>query len=50
MSLKKISIVFIYDNVELLSTSYYGDLFYGYMDGDKENGRLFRGKWNKGKI
>ena len=38
----------VYDNVDLLSTSYYGDLFYAYNDGDKENGRLFRGRWNKG--
>ena len=37
-----------YDNVELLSTSYYGDLFYAYNNGDKENGRLFRGRWNNG--
>jgi hypothetical protein len=40
----------IYDNLELLSKSFYGDLFYAYNDGDKENGRLFRGKWNKGLI
>ena len=38
----------IYDEIELLSTSYYGDLFYAYKNGDKENGRLFRGRWNKG--
>jgi hypothetical protein len=37
-----------YDNVELLSRSYYGDLFYAYNNGDIENGRLFRGRWNKG--
>lgn len=38
----------VYDNIDLLSTSNYGDLFYAYNDGDKENGRLFRGRWNKG--
>jgi len=37
-----------YDEIELLSTSYYGDLFYAYKNGDKINGRLFRGRWNKG--
>ena len=39
----------VYDNVDLLSTSHYGDLFYAYNNNDKENGgRLFRGRWNKG--
>lgn len=37
------------DNVDLLSKSHYGDLFYGYNNGDKENGRLFLGQWNQGK-
>lgn len=37
-----------YDHIELLSITYYGDLFYAYMDGDKGDGRLFKGKWNKG--
>jgi len=37
-----------FDVVELLSLNYYGDLFYGYMEGNKEYGRLFKGRWNKG--
>lgn len=39
----------MYNHVELLSTSYHGDLFYAYMEDNKLNGRLFKGKWNKGK-
>jgi hypothetical protein len=37
-----------YDNIELLSKSSFGDLFYAYNNGDKDYGRLFRGKWNEG--
>lgn len=38
-----------YDKLELLSTGFYGDLFYAYnKNTGKENGRLFRGRWNKG--
>ena len=33
-----------YDYVEVLSLSHYGDLFYAYNNGDKHNGRLFRGR------
>lgn len=40
----------LYDNVDLLSKSYFGDLFYAYDDDKRECGRLFRGKWNKGII
>jgi len=36
----------IYDKIDLLSKSFYGDLFYAYNDNDKENGILFKGKWN----
>jgi hypothetical protein len=39
-----------WDFIELLSTSYYGDLFYAYNNGDKEHGILYRGRWNKGII
>ena len=39
----------VFDNIDLLSKSHYGDLFYGYNNGDKENGRLFLGRWNEGK-
>jgi hypothetical protein len=38
-----------WDNVELLSRTFYGDLFYAWMDGKKDNGVLFKGKWNSGK-
>jgi hypothetical protein len=37
-----------YKNIELLSKSYYGDLFYAYNDDKIEDGRLFRGRWNDG--
>jgi len=36
-----------YKNLELLSISFYGDLFNGYND-VKKDGRLFRGRWNDG--
>lgn len=39
---KKIDI-FEWDNVDLLSISFYGDLFYAYQNGNKENGRLYKG-------
>ena len=39
-----------YDKIELLSKSYYGDLFYCYNEYDKHNGLLFRGKWNQGRL
>lgn len=34
-----------WDNIELLSVRYDGDLFYCYNDGDKYNGRLYKGRW-----
>ena len=36
-----------YDNVELLSLGHYGDLFYAYNNGQKENGRLFKGRYSE---
>lgn len=38
-----------YKHIELISTSYFGDLFYAYND-DKFQGRLFKGKWNYYKV
>ncbi len=35
--------IFEWDNVELLSISFYGELFYAYQNGNKENGRLYKG-------
>ena len=40
----------IYDHIELLSTLHFGDIFYAYNEGQKMNGRLFRGIWNDGKV
>lgn len=40
----------VWDYVDLLSRDYYGDLFYCYNKNDKDNGRLFKGKWNDGTI
>ena len=38
-----------YDHVELLSLHHNGDLFYAWHNSTgKENGRLFRGRWNDG--
>ncbi len=36
-----------YENIELLFTGFYGDVFYCWNK-VKEDGRLFRGRWNKG--
>jgi len=39
-----------YENVELLSVHHDFDIFYAWNNSDKKLGRLFRGKWNDGKI
>jgi hypothetical protein len=41
---KKVDLT-VWDNIELLSVMYDGDLFYCYNNGEKEYGRLYRGKW-----
>lgn len=39
-----------YDHIELLQEGFKIDVFIAWNGSDKKTGRLFKGKWNSGKI